>query len=341
MISNCEDARGMIPWLLNGSLEEGERHQVLQHLAGCDVCRQDVEDTRLAAAIFDRHLPTATILALAWGETPSGIEPAVLQEHLAECPACAAELELVRMSRRLEEDEEERIVPLARRTPPAPIRSWHGWKAAALAAGLAGTVAFAGWFQTAGRVETLEERLAGGGEVVAPAPAPSVGGESENVTELAAEVEERGRTIEQMGAKLNEVEQQAAALSEQLDRLAQARPPAPAPQINAWIRDIQPSGDVVRGGGPAAAPEIPARTSAVLLLSASHPETHTGHAVEIVDATGKVTWSASGLVRDTQNSLYVLTLPPGALPAGPYTIRVFGLDGSRRDPLESYPIRVK
>src|SRR6185436_4218978 len=158
MISNCDDVRGMLPWLLNSTLDDDERRQVLQHLATCETCRQDLAATRLAAEIFDQHLPAEAILALAWDETPRGIDPELLDEHLAGCPRCAAELELARMSRRLEEDD--RIVPLKRRIAPAPATTWRGWKAAAVAAGLAGVVASAGWFQTAGRLGILEEQLA-------------------------------------------------------------------------------------------------------------------------------------------------------------------------------------
>lgn len=346
MISHCDDVRGTFPWLLNGTLNDEERRQVLQHLATCETCRRDLADTRLAAEIFDQHPPAEAILALAWDETPRGVDPALLEEHLAGCPRCAAELELARMSRRLEEDD--RIVPLPRRTTPtpapvvvpAPRTGWRGWKSAALAAGLAGVVALAGWLQTAGRLHTLEEQLAN--QTAAPAPAtPAAAGESKQVQQLTAEVAERGRRIEQLETKLSEVQQQATELSGQVDQLAQAGPTAPAPQINARIRDLQPSGDVVRGGGPAAAPEVLSQASAVLLLNASHPETHRDHAVEIVDASGKVVWSAAGLTRDTQSGLYVLTLPPGALRAGEYTIRVYGMADSQREPVESYSIRVQ
>jgi hypothetical protein len=342
MISNCDDVRGMLPWLLNGTLGDDERRQVLQHLSTCESCRRDLADTRLAAEIFDQHPPADAILALAWDEPLRGIDPALLEEHLATCPRCAAELELARMSRRLEEDE--KIVPLTRRAAtPAPVRStgWRGWKASALAAGLAGVVALAGWLQTAGRVHTLEEQLVNQPAASVSAPPPAVSGESKQAQQLA---DERGRQIEQLEARLNQAEQKASELNgqvEQLSQIARAQPAAPGPQINAWVQPLQPSGDVVRGGGPAAALEVPARTSSVLLLSASHSETHSDHAVEIVNTAGKVVWSATGLTRDAQNNLYVLTLPPGALPAGAYTIRVSGMAGGQREPLESYSIRVE
>lgn len=336
MISNCDDVRGMFPWLLNGTLNEEERRQVLQHLSTCETCRQDLANTRLVAEMFDQHPPAEAILALAWDESPRGIEPALLEEHLASCPRCAAELELARMSRRLEEDE--RIVPLTRRTTsepvPAPAKTtgWRGWKAAALAAGLAGVVASAGWFQTAGRVETLEERLAERTVAPAPAPAPPTSEEGARAQQLAAELEKRQAEMEALRAEQEE-------LREQLDQLAHARPATP--QMFSRIFQLAPSGEVARGGTSTGTQEIAARESAVLLLTAGHAETHRDHAVEIVDASGKVAWSATGLPRDPENPLYTLTLPSGALRAGSYTIRVYGLTAGGREPVESYSIRVR
>jgi hypothetical protein len=345
MISNCDDVRGMLPWLLNGTLDDDERRQVLAHLATCETCHQDLADTRLAAEIFDQHPPAETILALAWDETPHGIDPTLLEEHLASCPRCAAELELARMSRRLEEDE--RVVPLPWRTTPAPAPApakttgWRGWKSAALAAGLAGVVASAGWFQTAGRVETLEERLAE--RTVAPAPAPPVAGgqapspngasgEDARAQQLAAELEKRLTEMEALRAQEKE-------LRERVDQLAEARPATP--QVISRTLSLDASGDVVRGGGSPDKSDIQARESTVLLLNAGHTETHRDHAVEIVAASGKVAWSATSLPRDPDNPLYTLTLPPGALPAGSYTIRVYGVTDGKREAVESYSIQVR
>lgn len=340
MISNCDDVKGMIPWLLNGTLDDDERRRVIQHLSTCESCRRDLADTRLAAEIFDQHPPAEAILALAWDETPQGLDPDFLKEHLESCPRCAAELELARMSRRLEEDD--KVVPLARRTaPPAPATRWRGWKAAALAAGLAGVVAFSGWFQTAGRVRTLEEQIAGRTDAPVPAPPAAASGERARVQQLAAELEERGRKIEQLETQLGQVERQATELSGQLDQLADARPAAPAPQINAWAGTLLSSADVVRGTEPGGANEIPSKTYATLLLTPSHMETHREHEVEIVDPAGKVVWSASGLVRNADTDSYHLTLPPGTLRPGSYTIRVYGLAEGRREPVESYSIRVR
>lgn len=352
MISNCDDVRGMIPWLLNGTLEGEERRQVQQHLSTCERCRQELADTRLAAEIFDQHPPAAAITALAWGETPADVDPALLEEHVAACPRCSAELELARMSRQLEADE--RIVPLTARKPSsapaaAPARTtagWRGWKAAALAASLAGVVAFSGWFETAGRVRTLEERIAQQPAVVAPVDPVQAGPVQPGPTPPVAGVDSaQQQRMAELEAQLRKASEVLSAQEERIERLAQSRPAGGAqsgPQTYAAIREIQPSADVVRGT-PAGSPTgVPAASPTVLLLTAKHQETHRGHVIEILDAGGKVAWNAAGVTRDPVYGLYALTLPAGTLPAGAYTIRVYGTGaGGSRELAESYSIRVE
>ena len=333
MVSH-DDLRGMIPWLLNGTLDGDERRQVLEHLAGCAACKQDLADTRLAAEIFDQHPPAAALVALAWDETPEGIDPGFLAGHLEICASCAAELEMARMSRRFEEDG--RIAPLVRRPKPAadtPV--WRGWKAAALAASLAGAVAANGWFQASRLAGSLERKLAG--QVEAPAAGATPGAETAEAArarQLAAELDQKLREVEGQAATLRAQEKE---LRGRLDEMAQART---APQPVGRIENLQPLGDVVRGGEAGGAPTLAARTSTVLLLDAAHAETHSGHAVDIVDAAGRAVWSAAELPRDGKNSLYVLSLPAGALATGSYTIRVYGTGAAGREPVESYAIRV-
>ena len=190
---NCEHAVELLPWLLNGTLGQDERRQVREHLMGCEACRQALADTRLAWKAFDQHLPPEALVALAWGETPTGIDPALAELHLASCPECAAELELVRTGRHLEEDDRIAVLtPRARPSSPVARPSWTGWRAAALAAGLAGVVAATGWFQTAQRANSMEDQLARRPAMTAPAeprptapvpPAPA-GGAGDQVAEL-------------------------------------------------------------------------------------------------------------------------------------------------------------
>src|SRR5436305_7099629 len=154
MPMNCDEAIEYLPWLLNGSLEAGESGEVRRHLAACEHCRAALNDTREAWTIFSQHLPSEAV-ALAYGETPAGIDPALAERHLAACPECAAELELARMSRRLEEDD--RIATFPARPSRDTGREYRTWRGAALAAGLAGLVALSGWFQAAQRSHLVPE----------------------------------------------------------------------------------------------------------------------------------------------------------------------------------------
>jgi hypothetical protein len=110
----------------------------------------------------------------------------LLAEHLEGCPQCTAELEMARTSRQLEQDD--RVALFAPRRPPMPTvpavpavpaaaaaRGSAGkWRAATLAASLAGLVAIGGWFENAGRLRTAEERLAQQERAAAAAPAGSL-----------------------------------------------------------------------------------------------------------------------------------------------------------------------
>jgi len=326
---NCDLVAELLPWYLNGTLGEGEQGEVRVHLEGCTKCRQALEETRLAWRIFDQHIPSEALVALAWGETPEGLDPDVLNRHLETCPQCAAELEMARTSRRLEEDDRIALFPTPARREMAPSR---GWRTAAMAAGLAGIVAAGGWFWTAGRADDLEERLARASRPVeaTPAPAPAGGG---RLAAMSAEVER----LRQSQADLLRKEQE---MQGQLERIAAAGPAAPVPQINAWIGDLRPIQDVVRGGS-SAAEELPADRTASLILGTGHKETHRSHRIEIVDVAGKAVWSADGLVPDGETNDFGITLPAGTLKPGIYMIRISAQEDGKRVELESYSVRVR
>jgi anti-sigma factor RsiW len=329
---NCDHVAELLPWYLNGTLDEGEQGEVRVHLEGCTKCRQALEETRLAWRIYGQHIPSEALVALAWGEPPEGLDPSVLERHLATCPECAAELEMARTSRRLEEDEGIALFPTSAR-PARSSRSSQGWRTAAMAAGLAGIVAASGWVWTAGRANDLEERLAQTGRPPEAAPAPAPAPDAGRLSEMTAEVERLQR-------REAELRQQQAEMQEQLARIAEARPAAPSPQINAWIGDLRPVADVVRGSS-SAAQELPAGRAASLILGSSHKETHRSHRIEIVDSAGKVVWSADGLVPDGETNDYGITLPAGTLKPGAYTIRISAQEEGKRVELESYSVRVR
>jgi hypothetical protein len=99
----CEQAVGLLPWLLNGSLEPDERRALEKHLGGCAACRKELEQTRRAAAVYGAHLPSAEIGALAWERPLSEVDPEIARRHLESCEGCAEGLRLARESRALEE----------------------------------------------------------------------------------------------------------------------------------------------------------------------------------------------------------------------------------------------
>ncbi|HEX3127959.1 MAG TPA: zf-HC2 domain-containing protein [Thermoanaerobaculia bacterium] len=322
---NCEQATELLPWYLNGTLDESERREVREHLAGCEGCRQALEDTRLAWTIYDQHIPSEALVALAWGESPEGYDPDVLERHLRSCPECAAELELVRTSRRLEEDGNIALFPVA--GSRTVTRKPGAWRTAALAASLAGMVAASGWIWTAGQTRDLERRLAEARPApTAPAPAAP---QAPPQDDAAAR-----QKLAEMSAQVETLRKQTDEMREQLTQIADA---GPRPQVNVWVDDLRPTSDVVRGG-PGEVKELPAGTAAVAMLEPGHEETHKNHRIEVVDAAGKVVWKADELHRSSHDDFAVL-LP--ALKAGSYTIRLSAMEGPKRVELESYAIRVR
>src|SRR5579864_2810180 len=117
MTMNCDLAAELLPWLVNGTLEAGERRELIAHLRGCGACRAALADTQVAFDLFDWHPPAAALVAyVAAGEGLAPAGDAAMAEHLASCPKCAAELELVRTSRLLADPAEDGRIAIL----PAP-----------------------------------------------------------------------------------------------------------------------------------------------------------------------------------------------------------------------------
>ena len=154
----CEQAIELLPWYLNGTLESQEHEEVRGHLETCEACRTALAETREAGKIFAQHLPSEALVALAYGETPAGLDPDLAERHLESCPECAAELELARMSRRLE--EEDRIAVFPAKGTRETAGGYRTWRGAALAASLTGLIAFGGWFNSAERNQQIQQQQA-------------------------------------------------------------------------------------------------------------------------------------------------------------------------------------
>lgn len=100
---DTERAKEILPWLLNGSLEEPERGELLAALRGDPELRRELAETRAAGEIFAQHVSAEDLVAHAFG-APTGLAGERIEAHLALCERCADELALVRESRSLESE---------------------------------------------------------------------------------------------------------------------------------------------------------------------------------------------------------------------------------------------
>lgn len=335
----CEHTTQLLPWLLNGTLESQEREEVRQHLRTCDDCRRALSQTQAAWRLFEEHLPAEALIALAYGEAPTGLDPATVERHLASCPQCAAELELARMSRRLEDDDNVALFPVAR---PQGVRSGESrkWRSAALAAGLAGAVALSGWIHSARQLDLASDRLAEAGRAgerpSAPAaPPPAAAGDGDPaLRERLAAAQSQMRQLEALQKQNAEAVTQA---QEQLAQFQQERERLLRPQANSWTGDLG-NPDVVRGDETDR--RIPADRFAQLSLPPAKGEgLPAERAVEILNAAGKAVWQAPRLVLDGYG-YYNVMLPPGSLAPGQYTIQLYTQENGKRTPRERWEIVV-
>lgn len=148
---DTERARELLPWLLNGSLEEPERGELIAALHGDEELRRDLAETRAAGEIFARHLSAEDLVAHVFG-APTELSVARIEAHLALCERCAEELALTRESRSLEQApqgaEGARPDVLPFRRPAAATVGAGAWRALALAASLLAMVGLGGWLVT-------------------------------------------------------------------------------------------------------------------------------------------------------------------------------------------------
>ncbi len=330
MPMNCDLAMEFLPWLLNGTLEVGERDEVRRHLATCESCRAALNDTREAWTIFGQHLPSDALVALAYGEVPAGVDSEVAERHLASCPECAAELELARTSRHLEEDDKIVVFPGPRPQPKGVDRTW---RAAALAAGLTGIVALGGWFHEFRTADDLADRLAqapkAGQSRPAPAP-PAAASTSRAEEQLRSQLQASREKQDELAKSLEAASGKLASIERRADTLLQ-------PQVNVWSDSVSGSADVVRGT-EAGEQVLPGSRLAVPILGAE--SAHAVRDVEILDSRGSVLWSGSDL-RSTEGQEYRLAIPPGFLKPGKYTIQLYAGENGKRVKRESYAIRVE
>jgi hypothetical protein len=273
-----------LPWLVNGTLAEGERSEVEEHLAGCPDCRAELALTRDAFELYAVHLPPAVLVVYA--ETPPGdrltidgvtVDRRSVDAHLAHCDDCREELEMVRDSRAALGAEEvapaegEAVLPFVRRpAETAAAAPGRGWMPVALAASLLLAVVLAGgwWFDSRDGGGAVDDHKAGVEELERDldearrqlAAARSADPEAA----AAADAEQRVRELEAEVAGLNEA---TGALREQVARFEAA---LTGPRENVWYAAPPPlDAGAVRGGEPDAdeVEVVPAGVRAYLAMT--------------------------------------------------------------------------
>jgi len=222
-----DDVIERLPWLVNGTLADGERREVEEHLAACPDCRAELSLTRETFELFSVHLPPR--LLVAYAETPAGdrltidgetVDRRSVDAHLAHCDDCREELEMAREAHAaLVGAPAGDVRPFVRpRSAAHPSPPRGAWLPVALAASLLlAVVSTGGWFVASredggeaqrAHIEALERELE-----TARTAAPE---DPDATAELRRLRRELGTTLERRG----ELEATVAALEERVARLA-------------------------------------------------------------------------------------------------------------------------
>jgi hypothetical protein len=156
---------------------------------------------------------------------------------------------------------------------------------------------------------------------------------TESLDETQRQLEEIRRRYEEersSGHRDNEIAELRRAV-EELSR----------PQLNAPIIQLEPQSSV--RGQPSAETviEVPSGASLfTLVLNVAGQQSHSSYALEILDQSGKIIWQGRGLRRSPYNT-FTVALARRLLPAGQYHIKLYGLDGNRREIVEDFAVRVQ
>jgi hypothetical protein len=375
---SCDPIRELLPWFLNGTLSAPERQAVEEHLAACEACRGELAATRLAWRIFDQHVPPEALVRLAWEDASDGgaADLAPARSHVALCPRCAADLELARMSRRLEEDEG--LAVLSPRAPrafepgagagaggagslppvaasgssspaalPAPRPSrLRAWRGSAVAAGLAAVVAASGWLHSDEIARNYAARLAAahradraaGVPSQAPSPLPPTGFSRQPSTGPGGQAVAPA-DLARLAAETRDLARQVAESRQSNAALRQRIDGLLEPHANVPVVEIDSSAVVRRGAAGADAAgrqRVRASQPTHIELVSESCKSQSRHTVRIVPASGGAAWENDELI--CANRTYWLFLPADFLPPGTYTIEVLPAGGEGEP--EAFPLEV-
>jgi Putative zinc-finger len=349
---NCTTVTELLPWWLNGTLGADERRAVEEHLAACESCRRELDETRAAAAVYRAHPPPEALVEHAAGRPAPGPTSALIEEHLSFCPTCAEEMALLRESHAAAAAADEK----AEEKPGATVLKgpWAArqWRRLALAASVTGLVAAGGWGWTALQSGTgaadFAVRLAEAEDSARQLAAENerLRQGKENVArqagDLDAQVAAANRTAAELEEKLTAERQRVAELEHRGSSLQMGLPVEALGLAETVYRDgeniFNPTSATDEGiptlsrkaGFAVLSLELPARMGKVESVR-----------LEVLDADGHAVLSERGPPPQSDLS-YTVGFPTGKLDPGPYTLRLSTEEaGGGSEPLGTYRIRIE
>jgi len=316
----CDEVVQRLPWFLNGSLGPEERSEIRGHLADCAACRAALAETRVGYRIFSAHVPSEALVDYAWDRTPEGLDSGLVERHLEDCPECAAELELIRTSRRLAEEPDVVLLrPKARPAAVSPPRFYRAWQATALAAMLGGVVAFSAWTNSERQRDRLGLEIASARQNVAEA--------QKGLASLSAQVEKLSTE-----AAANSVVAPASAPAEPAGRYG-----------TGSVSIVTFYSEPTRGGEGEETPSLSARSESATLVI--------GVVLEpgekpLAQYRVEVRHGATSIVSDTAhfdpaNNAVLFQVNPSKLGKGNYTLILSSVEGRRTRNIQSYRFDIR
>jgi putative zinc finger protein len=326
---DCERVKEILPWLLNGTLSAAEQQMARAHLAQCQDCQQELQETAFAIAVHKQHPSEQALVDYAFDRPVGGPERDLIESHLASCAECSEQLGLAEQSRLLMKAEDNVVTfqprPRATEAAPAPRRSMWLWQSAAAAATIIGFVALAGLWWNWQQAKELRGALTE---------------EQRARQEQVAKLQEENEQLRQ-APKPSETTGQTDGSQQEIARLQARVKELSAPQVNIPVLEVFPQELAERTGRDRVNQlQIPRFARAItLILNSQSASEGKKLSLEILDAGQKVVYGQQGVVRHSTGD-YTVSVPTEFLPPGDYTFNIYGEAEGKRAKIESYRIRI-
>lgn len=321
----CDEVVQRLPWFLNGSLAPEEQGEIRGHLADCAACRAALAETRIGYRIFSAHVPADALVNYAWDRTPEGLDSGLVERHLEDCPECAAELELIRTSRRLAEEPEVVLLRPKQRpaTAVAAPRFFRAWQATALAAALGGVVAFSAYWHSEKERQALGQQVASAQQDVA----------------------EFQKGVASLTAQLGDLRQQVASRPAAPASPATSPVPSPAEPAGGYgtgsVNILILTAELTRGGEDPATPSLSAKSQSAPLIISYDTEGKPAAQYRVEVRRGAAPVFSDSARYDENSGGVLFEVNPSKLGKGRYTLILSAVEGGGTRKIQSYPFDIR